>query len=58
MWVGPDEFVQGERKKAIPYCKSCKIRGHGTRYCPVKKYVDTATAVSLDDFLFNSLTME
>ena len=55
MRVGSDVFVQGEREKAMPYCKFCEKSGHGTRYFPKQKCVDTA--LSLDDYLFDQLTM-
>ena len=56
MWVGSDEFVQIERKKALPYCNSCRKSGHGTSYCPKWKCVDTA--ISLDNFLFDLLNVQ
>ena len=35
-WLNSDEEVNQQRKKTLPWCKNCSIRGHSTRYCPLR----------------------
>ena len=34
LWLGSDPVVNAERLKAKPFCKTCKVLGHHTCYCP------------------------
>ena len=56
MWYASDPMVNQERSKGWPYCKTCAVRGHSTRYCTTKK-INESTVDNHDDALFNSLTL-
>ena len=34
LWFRSDPEVNFIRSQALPFCKKCNTRGHGTRYCP------------------------
>ena len=55
MWVGSDPILQQERMAALPFCKHCQIKGHGTRYCAVKN--PKQGPVGKEDYLVNSLLL-
>ena len=55
MWVGSDPMLQQERMAALPFCKHCQIKGHGTRYCAVKN--PKQGHVGKEDDLVNSLLL-
>ena len=47
MWYASDPMVNEERMKGWPYCKSCKVCGHSTRYCIKKTSSTTICCLSL-----------
>ena len=51
LWVGSDPAIHQERMKARPYCKACKVSGHGTRYCSVKRSMDEEGIRNDDELL-------
>lgn len=36
LWVNSDPLINLERQKVLPYCKSCNVKGHSTRYCKLR----------------------
>ena len=40
LWYGSDPIVHQERLKARPFCKHCRVHGHGSKYCSVKRSQD------------------
>ena len=55
LWVGSDPMLKQERMAALPFCKHCQIKGHGTRYCAVKN--PKQGPVGKEDDLVNSLLL-
>ena len=46
-WLNSDEEVNQQRKMTLPWCKTCEIRGHSTRYCEFK-YVEEGPLKEVD----------
>ena len=53
LWLESDPVVNSERVKGKAYCTECKVRGHSTRYCPVRDVKEGPLA--LEEALFQSL---
>ena len=51
LWLASDPVVNAERLKAKPFCKTCQVKGHHTRYCPEKL---CCTVQNEEDTLFAS----
>ena len=54
LWISSDPLVNVERRKGLPWCKKCSVRGHSTRYC---RKNTTISSTESDD-LFSYLTSD
>ena len=54
LWISSDPLVNIERRKGLPWCKICSVRGHSTRYCRA----NTPSSPTESEDLFDYLTSE